>query len=321
MKQPQSGGEGVPLDEWVVEVEDLVRRYGDLTAVDGVSFRVARGEVFGLVGPNGAGKTTTLETIEGLQTPTSGSTHVLGMDSHRQRAEVKELIGVQLQASAYFDFLTLREILELFGSFYRRRLSPDELLARVGLQEKASSQVKHLSGGQQQRFSIIASMVNDPQVLFLDEPTTGLDPQARRSLWDLVRDIRRQGTTVVITTHYMEEAQALCDRVAIMDGGRIVALDSPDRLIEGLEAPFNLRLRLSGPVDAACLAVSGVGRVTMDGEGQEREYRLQVASVGDSLPALLARLAECEAQVLDLEVEKATLEDVFLALTGRELRD
>jgi ABC-2 type transport system ATP-binding protein len=309
------------LHEWVVEVEDLVRRYGDLTAVDGISFRVARGEVFGLVGPNGAGKTTTLETIEGLQTPTSGSTRVLGMDSHRQTAEVKQSIGVQLQASAYFDFLTLREILELFGSFYRRRLPPDELLARVGLRDKANSQVKHLSGGQQQRFSIIASMVNDPQVLFLDEPTTGLDPQARRSLWDLVRDIRQQATTVVITTHYMEEAQALCDRVAIVDGGRIVALDTPERLIEGLEAPFNLRLRLSGSVDSACLAVSGVGRVTMDGEGQEREYRLQVASVGDSLPALLTRLAECEAQLLDLEVEKATLEDVFLALTGRELRD
>lgn len=309
------------LDEWVVEVENLVRRYGDLTAVDGISFRVARGEVFGLVGPNGAGKTTTLETIEGLQTPTSGSTRVLGLDSHRQAAQVKDLIGVQLQASAYFDFLTLREILELFGSFYRRRLLPDELLARVGLRDKARSQVKHLSGGQQQRFSIIASMVNDPQVLFLDEPTTGLDPQARRSLWDLVRDIRRQGTTVVLTTHYMEEAQVLCDRVAIVDGGHIVALDSPERLIEGLEAPFNLRLRLSESVDPACLDVSGVGRVTVDEEGQEREYRLQVASVGDSLPALLARLAECDAQVLDLEVEKATLEDVFLALTGRELRD
>jgi ABC-2 type transport system ATP-binding protein len=321
VKQPQSGGEGASLDEWVVEVEDLVRRYGDLTAVDGISFRVARGEVFGLVGPNGAGKTTTLETIEGLQTPTSGFTRVLGLDSHRQAAQVKELIGVQLQASAYFDFLTLREILELFGSFYRRRLAPDELLARVGLRDKGKSQVKHLSGGQQQRFSIIASMVNDPQVLFLDEPTTGLDPQARRSLWDLVRDIRQQGTTVVLTTHYMEEAQALCDRVAIVDGGRIVALDSPERLIEGLEAPFHLRLHLSTPVDTNCLAVAGVGRVTVSGEGQEREYRLQVASVGDSLPPLLARLAECEAQVLDLEVEKATLEDVFLALTGRELRD
>ena len=309
------------MDEWVVEVEDLVRRYGDLTAVDGVSFRVARGEVFGLVGPNGAGKTTTLETIEGLQTPTSGSTRILGLDSHRQAAQVKELIGVQLQASAYFDFLTLREVLELFGSFYRRRLAPDDLLTRVGLQDKARSQVKHLSGGQQQRFSIIASMVNDPQVLFLDEPTTGLDPQARRSLWDLVRDIRRQGTTVVLTTHYMEEAQALCDRVAIVDGGRIVALDSPQRLIEGLEAPFHLRLHLSTLVDGECLAVAGVGRVTVDGDGEDREYHLQVASVGDSLPPLLARLAECEAQVLDLEVEKATLEDVFLALTGRELRD
>jgi ABC-2 type transport system ATP-binding protein len=289
--------------------------------VHGISFRVRRGEIFGIVGPNGAGKTTTLETIEGLQTPTSGSTRVLGLDSHRQAAQVKELIGVQLQASAYFDFLTLREILELFGSFYRRRLSPQELLARVSLEDKAKSQVKHLSGGQQQRFSIIASMVNDPEVLFLDEPTTGLDPQARRSLWELIHDIRQQGTTIVLTTHYMEEAQALCDRVAIMDDGRIVALDSPERLIEGLEAPFHLRLHLSTPVDADCLAVTGVGRVTVDGDGEDREYRLQVANVGDSLPPLLARLAEYGAQVLDLEVEKATLEDVFLALTGRELRD
>jgi ABC-2 type transport system ATP-binding protein len=309
------------LDEWVVEVENLVRRYGDLTAVDGVSLRVRRGEVFGIVGPNGAGKTTTLETIEGLQTPTSGATRVLGLDSHRQAAQVKEIIGVQLQASAYFDFLTLREVLELFGSFYRRRLPPQELLARVGLEDKAHSQVKHLSGGQQQRFSIIASMVNDPEVLFLDEPTTGLDPQARRSLWDLIRDIRQQGTTVVLTTHYMEEAQALCDRVAIMDEGRIVALDSPERLIEGLEAPFNLRLHLSGTVDPSCLAVTGVGKVTVDGEGPDREYRLQVANVGDTLQPLLARLAECETQVLNLEIEKATLEDVFLAHTGRELRD
>jgi len=309
------------VDEWVVEVEDLVRRYGDLTAVDGVSFRVRRGEVFGIVGPNGAGKTTTLETIEGLQTPTSGFTRVLGLDSHRQPAQVKEIIGVQLQASAYFDFLTLREILDLFGSFYRRRLSPDELLARVALQDKARSQVKHLSGGQQQRFSIIASMVNDPEVLFLDEPTTGLDPQARRSLWELIRDIRQQGTTVVLTTHYMEEAQALCDRVAIMDGGRIVALDSPDKLIEGLEAPFNVRLRLSGSVDPSCLAVTGVGKVTVDGDGPDREYRLQVTNVGDTLQPLLARLAECKTQVLNLEIEKATLEDVFLAHTGRELRD
>ena len=309
------------MEEWAVEVESLVRRYGELAAVDGISFSVRRGEVFGIVGPNGAGKTTTLETIEGLQTPTSGSTRVLGMDSHRQAAEVKERVGVQLQASAYFDFLTLKEILELFGSFYRRRLPARELLERVGLEDKAGSQVKHLSGGQQQRFSIIASMVNDPEVLFLDEPTTGLDPQARRSLWDLVRDIRQRGTTVVLTTHYMEEAQALCDRVAIMDHGRIVALDSPERLIEGLEAPFHLRLHLSTPVDLDSLAVAGVGRVTADGEAEDREYRLQVASVSDSLPPLLARLAECQVQILDMEVEKATLDDVFLALTGRELRD
>ena len=312
--------EGFAL-EAVVEVENLVRRYGQLTAVDRISFSVHRGEIFGILGPNGAGKTTTLETIEGLQTPTTGSTRVLGMDSHRQAAQVKERIGVQLQASAYFDFLTLREILELFGSFYRRRLRPEELLAHVGLEEKANSLVKHLSGGQQQRFSIVASMVNDPEVLFLDEPTTGLDPQGRRSLWELVRDIRGEGKTIILTTHYMEEAQTLCDRVAIMDSGRIVALDAPERLIEGLEAPFHLRLHLSQPVDPAQLAGAGVTRVTADGQKQDRQYRLQVTSVSDSLPPLLSRLADLQAQVLDLGVEKATLEDVFLALTGKELRD
>ncbi len=305
----------------VVEVDNLVRRYGQLTAVDGISFTVWRGEIFGILGPNGAGKTTTLETIEGLQTPSAGSTRVLGMDSHRRAAEVKKRIGVQLQASAYFDFLTLREILELFGNFYRRRLPADELLARVGLQEKANSLVKHLSGGQQQRFSMVASMVNDPEILFLDEPTTGLDPQARRSLWELIEGIRREGKTIILTTHYMEEAQTLCDRVAIMDNGRIVALDTPERLIAGLEAPFHVRLRLSRPVEPASLMSDGVRGVTVDGQEDDGQYRLQVTSVGDALPPLLARLAELQAQVLDLAVEKATLEDVFLALTGKELRD
>jgi len=228
---------------------------------------------------------------------------------------------VQLQASAYFDFLTLREILGLFGSFYRRHLLPEDLLARVGLEEKARSLVKHLSGGQQQRFSVVASLVNDPEILFLDEPTTGLDPQARRSLWELIRDVHGEGKTIVLTTHYMEEAQALCDRVAIMDNGRIVALDTPERLIQGLEAPFYLRLRLSRPVDPVHLSGAGVKRVTVDAGNGDHRYRLQVISVSDTLPPLLTRLADLQVQVLDLGVEKATLEDVFLALTGKGLRD
>ena len=289
--------------------------------MDGVSFAVGRGEIFGILGPNGAGKTTTLETIEGLQFPTSGSTQVLGLDSRLDAAEVKQRIGVQLQASAYFDFLTLREILNLFGGFYRRSLAPEELLARVGLEDKAGALVKHLSGGQQQRFSIVASMVNDPEILFLDEPTTGLDPQSRRSLWDLIRRIRDEGKTIIITTHYMEEAQSLCDRVAIMNGGRIVALDSPDRLIAALEAPFRLRLQTSSPIDTATLSIPGVDLVSVN-EGEDMmDYRLQMANVNSTLPALMAGLAEANVQLVDLLVEKATLEDVFLALTGRELSD
>ena len=200
-----------------IQVEALVKRYGTLTAVDDVSFSVHEGEVFGILGPNGAGKTTTLEIIEGLQQPTAGRTLVMGMDSQREAAQVKERIGVQLQASAYFEYLTLTEILDLFGRFYPRRLPPGELLEKVDLTDKANTTVSKLSGGQKQRFTIAATLVNDPEVVFLDEPTTGLDPQARRNLWDFIQEIRGEGRTVVLTTHYMEEAQLLCQRVAIMD--------------------------------------------------------------------------------------------------------
>ncbi|HXG41538.1 MAG TPA: ABC transporter ATP-binding protein [Dehalococcoidia bacterium] len=307
--------------EEVVAVQGLRKRYGDIVAVDGVSFAVRRGETFGIVGPNGAGKTTTLEIIEGLRQPDEGHVRVLGLDPQRQSAEVKQRIGVQLQASAYFDFLTLKEILELFGSFYRRRLSALDLLEMVGLRERAGSLLKHLSGGQQQRFSLAAALVNDPEVVFLDEPTTGLDPQARRSLWELVRGMRSQGRTVILTTHYMEEAQALCDRVAIMDGGRIVALDTPDALVSRLEAPFHVRLHLERSVDPRALAVAGVVEVACPADGRDGLYRLQVRSVAESLPLVLARLQELEVGLVDLAVERATLEDVFLALTGKELRD
>ncbi len=256
-------------DGVAVAAQDLVRLYprpggGVLRAVDGVSLTIRAGEVFALLGPNGAGKTTTLEILEGLGRPTSGRVTVLGLDVERHRREVKQRIGVQLQAATYFEHLTLREILVLFGSFHRARRDPDDLLAMVGLGEKRDALVGQLSGGQAQRFSIVAALAGDPEVVFLDEPTTGLDPQARRGLWDLIRTVNREGCTIVLTTHNMEEAEVLADRVAIMDRGRIVALDTPAGHIRAL-----------GPV-----------------------------------PRRVPR-----------EPTSATLEDVFLALTGHHLRD
>ncbi len=226
--------EGAPKP--IVQVHDLRKRYGTLQAVDGVSFEITEGEVFGILGPNGAGKTTTLEMIEGMRIIDSGTAIVDGVDVARDPRGVKARIGIQLQASSFFDELNLIELLELFGHLYGRRVDASELLADVELTEKARSQVRTLSGGQKQRFSIAAALVNDPRVLFLDEPTTGLDPQARRHLWGLVRQIRDRGHTVVLTTHYLEEAEELCDRVAIMDGGKIVALDKPLALIDALLA-------------------------------------------------------------------------------------
>ncbi len=301
----------------MVVVEGLRKRYGPIVAVDGVSFSVHRGEVFGILGPNGAGKTTTLEIVEGLRTPDDGRAWVLGLDVATQAREVKQRIGVQLQASAYFDYLTLEEVLGLLGRFYRRRLPPQQLLAMVGLKDRARSLVRHLSGGQQQRFSLAAALVNDPEVLFLDEPTTGLDPQARRSLWGLIRSIQEQGRTVVLTTHYMEEAQQLCDRVAIMDQGRIVALDTPEGLIARLPYPFRIFLEAWPPPPKETLEVLGATAV-MGGHGL---YQIMARDAWAILPSLLARLGEMGSQIRDLRVERATLEDVFLALTGKELRD
>ncbi|MGH6913092.1 MAG: ABC transporter ATP-binding protein [Geminicoccales bacterium] len=248
----------------IISARDLRKTYGSLTAVDGVSFDVSEGEVFGILGPNGAGKTTTLEMIEGMRPIDDGSAVIDGIDVAHHPREVKRRIGIQLQASAFFDELTLVELLHLFAQLYEHDGDPQQLLALVDLTEKASSQVRTLSGGQKQRFSIASALVNDPRVLFMDEPTTGLDPQARRHLWGLVRRIREDGRTVVLTTHYMEEAEELCDRVAIMDAGRIVALDTPQALVDEL-----------------------IGR----GFRKERVERL------------------------------ANLEDVFIDLTGHELRE
>jgi ABC-2 type transport system ATP-binding protein len=222
------------MKETIIKVKELVKNYGNFQAVKGISFDVQEGEIFGLLGPNGAGKSTTLEIIETLREKTSGEVWVNGLNLDKDPDEIKKIIGVQLQTSGYYPNLKLVELITLFNGLYNRNVDPMSLLEMVNLKDKANAKVKELSGGQKQRFSVATTLINDPKIVFLDEPTTGLDPQARRNLWDLVRNIRDKGTTVIITTHYMDEAEVLCDRVAIIDAGRIIAMESPDRLIDNL---------------------------------------------------------------------------------------
>ena len=220
----------------IISVKDLIKNYGSFEAVKGISFAVYENEIFGMLGPNGAGKSTTLEIIETLREKTSGEVFVDGYDLDKEPGEIKKIIGVQLQTSGYYPGLNLVDLIELFCGLYNKNMEPMELLQMVNLTEKAKSKFKELSGGQKQRFSVATTLINDPKIIFLDEPTTGLDPQARRSLWELVRTIRSRGTTVIITTHYMDEAEYLCDRVAVIDSGRIIALNSPDQMIDDLVA-------------------------------------------------------------------------------------
>jgi ABC-2 type transport system ATP-binding protein len=308
-------------------VIDLVKTYphpegGEFNAVDGVSFTVEQGEVFGLLGPNGAGKTTTLEIIEGLKNPTSGRSFVLGLDSVADREAMKTRIGVQLQASSYFEFLTLAELLDLFGSFYPAARPPEELLDRVGLLDKRKSLVGELSGGQAQRFSIIAALVNDPDVVFLDEPSTGLDPQARRNVWDLIRSINDEdSSTVILTTHYMEEAELLADRIAIVDRGRVQVVDTPERLIAEQAGAHWVRFTSPTAVPEASLRrLPGATRVDVRTNGSHR-YDVATVTPNVTVPALFALAAEEPFGIDDLQVVAPTLEDVFLNVTGRTLRD
>ena len=252
------------MSKTIISVKDLVKNYGAFHAVKSISFDVYEGEIFGLLGPNGAGKSTTLEIIETLRTKTSGKIFVDGLDLDKEASAIKKIIGVQLQTSGFYPGLNLVELIKLFGGLYNRPVNPMELLKKVNLADKAKNKSKELSGGQRQRFSIATTLINNPKIIFLDEPTTGLDPQARRNLWDLIREIRDNGTTVIITTHYMDEAEQLCDRIAIMDEGRIIKLASPDTMIDELVE-----------------------------SGFERPK----------------------------QVKAANLEDVFIHLTGREMRD
>jgi ABC-2 type transport system ATP-binding protein len=317
-----------------VEVRDLVKVYprpggGSLRALDGITFEVRGREFFGFLGPNGAGKTTALEIIEGIRKPTSGEVRVLGVDPRRDLDKVKRVIGVQLQAASYFSLLTIEEILELFGSFYPRRRSPTELLDTVGLLDKRKAYVRQLSGGQQRRFSVAAALVNDPQVVFLDEPTTGLDPQMRHSVWELLRRLNREeGKTIVLTTHYMEEAELLADRVAIIDHGRIRAIDTPRDLIARLDGVGHIEFATSNRVSTAELAgLAGVTGATAKSNGEEpgvlvpTTYKLEVTEPKTAVTALLNWSEGRGVDVRGLEVVPGTLEDVFLQLTGRELRE
>lgn len=302
--------------EPVIQIEHLRKAYGPVVAVDDLSFEVRAGEIFGIVGPNGAGKTTTVEIMIGLRRPDQGCVRVLGLDPQRQGRELRQRIGAQLQQAALPDDLKVWEALDLFATFYRHAVPWEPLLEQWGLAEKRHARFKDLSGGQRQRLFIALALINDPELVVLDELTTGLDPQARRQTWELVRAIRERGKTVVLVTHFMDEAERLCDRVAIIDHGRLVALDTPAALIRQIQGESRVRFSVSGSFDPACLAtVPGVNRV-MRTDGQVVVY-----GDGPLLARVAAALAEHNIAPADLESERATLEDVFLALTGRQIRD
>ena len=300
-------------------VEDLVKRYGEVVAVDRLTFSVERGEIFGLLGPNGAGKTTTLEIVEGLLPPDSGRVSVLGLDVATRGREVKARVGVQLQASSYYEYLTLQEILSLLGGFYPRRLSPRDLLERVSLGDKARRRVRQLSGGEQQRFALAASLVNDPELVVLDEPTTGLDPVSRRDLWELVGRVRENGATVIVTTHYMEEAEDHCDRVAIINHGRLLDSGSPRELIGRVEASYTVRMQTATPLDGEqleTLQIDGQAISAPLGNGASGSaYLLHVDGSPAALQELLDRFARTGVALEHLEITPVTLEDVFIELT------
>ena len=300
----------------LLAVDGLTKRYGRLTAVDGISFAVPRGETFGILGPNGAGKTTTLEMIEGLRKPDAGSITFLGMNAVKERRRMQELIGVQLQSQALWPDLTVSETLRTFASLFDRRVSVEQLLEKFTLTDKRGTLVKELSGGQKQRLSVATALVNDPELVFLDEPTTGLDPQARHVCWDLVRDMKREGKTIILTTHYMEEAESLCDRVAIMDKGRIMALDTPPALVR----TFASESTIECTIDSAIEEIQRLPGVR-DARRENGHALVFTNDVSATLGALI-RLSDKGGRLLQsLSVRTATLEDVFMALTGRKLRD
>jgi ABC-2 type transport system ATP-binding protein len=302
----------------VIVVRDIRKAFGDVQAVDGVSFDVQAGEIFGLLGPNGAGKTTTMEMLEGLTKPDSGDLLVLGLEVTKHATAIKERIGVQLQTAALYPQLEVAEVIDLFGSFYERRLPTERLVADLDLGEKAKAQTKNLSGGQRQRLSVALALVNDPELVFLDEPTTGLDPAARRGLWDLILGLKKEGRSVLMTTHYLEEAEAICDRVAIMDHGKILDIGTTDELIGRRFKEKAIQFDTIGTLgDGRLAGLASVTRVAHENGAT----LLYTADVPETIGALLQVAAEAGVEPDNLLVRRATLEDVFLDLTGRALRD
>ncbi len=298
----------------IIEVQGLVKRYGEHTVVDGVSFAVEQGEIFGILGPNGAGKTTTVECVEGLRRPDAGDLRVCGIDPRRDTGELRELLGAQLQESQLPDKLRVGEAMELYSSFYRDPADWRQLLDVLGLAGKRDTQFRRLSGGQKQRLSIALALVGTPRVAVLDELTTGLDPQARRDVWELIDDIRDRGVTILLVTHFMAEAERLCDRIALIDAGRVVAMDSPAGLVSTVDDTQRIRFRPSAPLDHALLtALPEVSAVERAGS------QLVVTGTGNLLHAVTSVLARNQVVAADLRLEQTTLDDAFVALTGRPI--
>jgi ABC-2 type transport system ATP-binding protein len=302
----------------IIEVINLEKKYGVVNAVDGVSFGVEQGEVFGILGPNGAGKTTTVEMIEGLRKPNGGSIHVCNIDALKEPQRIREVIGVQLQATSLYDSIRVKEAVELFGSYYKKSIPADIILEEVSLTEKKNATVSKLSGGQKQRLSVGLALVNDPEVVFLDEPTTGLDPQARHNIWSIVEKLRARGKTVVLTTHYMEEAEQLCHRLAIIDQGKIIALDSPENLINKAGLETSIEFTTSRELDGLADNIPGIRKAN---NGSKRKYSIGTRTVSMVLKDLTNMCYDNRIELENISVRQATLEDVFLAMTGRKLRE
>ncbi|WP_090831655.1 MULTISPECIES: ABC transporter ATP-binding protein [unclassified Bacillus (in: firmicutes)] len=302
----------------LIIVKNLVKKYGDFTAVNGVEFTVQKGEVFGLLGPNGAGKTTTIEMLVGLRKPDSGTAELAGFDLIKEQKQIKDVIGIQLQSTSLFELLTVKEIIEMYASFYPTHLSIPDLIDEMILTEKKNDRVKGLSGGQKQRLAIALALIHDPQIIFLDEPTTGLDPQARRTLWDIVLNLKARGKTVVLSTHYMDEAHVLCDRIGIMDRGNLIALDTPDGLVKSLQSDSAVEFKSIGQLsEETLLELASVKQVGI----REDVYTLYTDHLQETLTDLITFSSNSDIQFSDLRTRTATLEDVFIHMTGRRLRE
>ena len=306
--------------ESALEARGLVKRYGDVVALNGLDLTVHSGECLGLLGPNGAGKTTSIEIFEGLLFPDEGTVTVLGLDWRKNEAELRERLGIQLQESQFAEKVTVAETLQLFRSFYRNGLTVDEMLRLVQLEEKRNARVGKLSGGQKQRLSVACALIGDPDLLFLDEPTTGLDPQSRRQLWDLVDHLRERGRTILLTTHYMDEAERLCDHVVVVDRGRAIASGTPRQLIRSLGAEQVVECSLNDGSTVPAERFAGLPGV-LSSRLDVSVHRLQVNAAHETIPALLALVAEHGATLSELRTHSPTLEDVFVSLTGRHLRE